>query len=157
MAADADYTPLVIRLRKHLKITVVYAAKATSVAYRAACDSIIDEVSMLEILAGEEDHSQQAEETGTIEMVQDQPTSEKVKDIIDGYFAESEQGHKANVSTLGHLLRRRFPDLSNDWLGHTSLSQLLRRICSLKVEMVGTRTLASRQDVSAPEDTTPHV
>ena len=50
MAADADYTPLIIRLRKHMKTTVVYAAMQTSVAYRAACDSLIDERSMLEIL-----------------------------------------------------------------------------------------------------------
>jgi len=41
MAADADYTPLVIRLRKHLKTTVVYGATAMSVAYRAACDSLL--------------------------------------------------------------------------------------------------------------------
>ena len=50
MAADADYTPLVIRLRKHMKTTVVYAAMETSAAYRAACDSIIDERSLLELL-----------------------------------------------------------------------------------------------------------
>ena len=55
MAADADYTPLVIRLRKHMKTTVVYAATATSVAYRAACDSIIDERSLLEILEQNDD------------------------------------------------------------------------------------------------------
>ena len=84
MAADADYTPLVIRLRKHMKTTVVYAAMETSVAYRAACDSIIDERSMLEIL--EHDNEVIAEVSTGIPS--NQPTPEKVAGIVDRYFAE---------------------------------------------------------------------
>lgn len=38
MAADADYTPLVIRLRKHMKTTIVYSSAKTAAAYKAACD-----------------------------------------------------------------------------------------------------------------------
>src|SRR5262245_7829518 len=50
MAADADYTPLVTRLRKHLKKTVVYKSSQTAAAYRAACDSVIDEADFIELL-----------------------------------------------------------------------------------------------------------
>jgi hypothetical protein len=32
MAADADYTPLIIRLRKHMKKTIVYLSQTTSSA-----------------------------------------------------------------------------------------------------------------------------
>lgn len=138
MAADADYTPLVIRLRKHMKTTVVYAATATSVAYQAACDSIIDERSLLEILQNDEEVSEAAS-------VSSQATPEKVADAIARYFAESEPGHRANVSTLGHLLAKQFPGISADWAGQRSLSQLLKKVCKLKVEQVESRTLAWKE------------
>lgn len=142
MAADADYTPLVIRLRKHMKTTVVYAATATSVAYQAACDSIIDERSLLEIL----EHDDEVEETETTPVRGGAPlTPEKIADAVARYFAESETGHRANVSTLGHMLAKQFPGITKDWAGQKSLSQLLRKVCKLKVETVENRTLAWKE------------
>jgi hypothetical protein len=141
MAADADYTPLVIRLRKHMKTTVVYAAMATSAAYRAACDSTIDERSLLEILEHDDEVSAEAS-TG---IPSAQPTPEKVADIVDRYFAESIQGHRANVATLGHMLNKQFPGISDGWIGHSSLSQLLKKVCQLKVENIENRTLAWKE------------
>ncbi len=141
MAADADYTPLIIRLRKHMKTTVVYAAMQTSVAYRAACDSIIDERSMLEIL----EHDDEATAETSTGILSDQPTPEKVADVVDRYFAESEQGHRVNVATLGHMLSKQFPGISDEWIGHPSLSQLLKKVCRLKVENIENRTLAWKE------------
>jgi hypothetical protein len=149
MAADADYTPLVIRLRKHMKTTVVYAALATSVAYRAACDSIIDERSFLELLQEEEPEEKQSVAAKGPEIVQDRATPERVADAVERYFAESEPGHRANVPTLGHMLMREFPGISKNWVGYPSLSQLLKKKCSLKVEKVGDRTLAWREESPA--------
>jgi hypothetical protein len=143
MAADADYTPLVIRLRKHLKTTVVYAAMATSVAYRAACDSIIDERSMLELLT--QDDEQESSAQPAPEIVKDQITPDRVKDAVARYFAESESGHKANVPTLGHMLMSQFPGIQNGWMGHPSLSQMLKRVCLLKVDRIDERTVAWKE------------
>lgn len=137
MAADADYTPLVIRLRKHMKTTVVYAATETSAAYRAACDSIIDERSLLEILEQEDDEDEAAQTIVTA-----QPTPQKVVDAVNRYFAESEPGHRANVSTLGHMLAKQFPGIAENWAGQPSLSQLLKKYCKLRVEKVENKTLA---------------
>jgi hypothetical protein len=141
MAADADYTPLVIRLRKHMKTTIVYAAKETSVAYRAACDSIIDERSMLEIL-GPDTGTTAATVAG---IPSNQPSPEKVADVVNRYFAESGKGHRANVATLGHMLSKQFPGISNGWVGHSSLSQLLKKVCGLKVENTENRNLAWKE------------
>ena len=80
MAADADYTPLVIRLRKHMKTTIVYAAKETSVAYRAACDFIIDERNT------QPDTGATAETSAGIPS--NQPSPEKVADVVNQYFAD---------------------------------------------------------------------
>ena len=142
MAADADYTPLVIRLRKHMKTTVVYAATTTSVAYQAACDSIIDERSLLEILEKEDE---EIGKEGAPAIGAAQPTPEKVADAVNRYFAESEPGHRANVSSLGHMLAKQFPGISGDWVGQRSLSQLLKKICKLKVDQVENKTLAWKE------------
>jgi hypothetical protein len=141
MAADADYTPLVIRLRKHMKITVVYAATSTSVAYRAACDSIIDERSMLDLLDAEEEENEQP----SPEVATEKANPTKVKAAIDRYFAESEAGHRANVASLGHLLMSQFPGIQQGWMGNASLSQLLKKVCALKVEKSESRTLAWKE------------
>ncbi|EAQ33466.1 hypothetical protein NB311A_09801 [Nitrobacter sp. Nb-311A] len=139
MAADADYTPLVIRLRKHMKTTVVYAAMQTSMAYRAACDSIIDERSMLEILEQKDEETKTPVSTG---VPSGQATPDKVADAVERYFAESEKGHRANVATLAHMLNKQFPGISDGWIEHPSLSQLLKKICKLRVENIDGRTLA---------------
>jgi hypothetical protein len=74
-----------------------------------------------------------------------QATPEKVADMVERYFAESEQGHRVNVSTLGHMLGKQFPGIADGWIGHPSLSQLLKKVCRLKVENVENRTLAWKE------------
>jgi len=145
MAADADYTPLVIRLRKHLKTTVVYGATAMSVAYRAACDSVIEEGSMLDLLLGDEE-----EPIVSAPAAEAKVNPDRVKDVIARYFAESEPGHRANVSTLGHMLMNQFPEIQKGWAGHSSLSQLLKRLCGLSVEQVENRTWAWKDEGGQP-------
>ena len=141
LAADADYTPLIIRLRKYMKTTVIYAPAAMSVAYRAACDSVIEEQEMLNLLEADEGPeavpAQQPVIVGGV-------TPEKIKHTVDRYFSESEPGHKANVATLGNLLIKQFPGIEDGWANHASLSQLLRRVCLLEVQRVENRTLASK-------------
>lgn len=141
MAADADYTPLVIRLRKHMKTTVVYGATNMAVAYRAACDSVIEERSMLDLLLEDDETPTVTPPTKTVT----QANPERVKDVVARYFAESLPGHKANVSTLGHMLMGEFPEIQKGWAGYNSLSQLLKKLCGLNVEQVENRTWASKQ------------
>lgn len=141
MAADADYTPLVIRLRKHMKNTVVYAAAATAVAYRAACDSIIEEASIIDLLEHDDEPGQAAASIG-------EATPEMVRLAVDQYFAESEPGHKAHVASLGHLLMGRFSGIQESWLNHSSLSALLRKVCGLTVQQVDNKTMAWKADVA---------
>jgi hypothetical protein len=124
-----------------MKTTVIYAPAAMSVAYRAACDSVIEEQEMLKLLEAEEEPeavpAQQPVIVGEV-------TPEKIKHTVDRYFAESEPGHKANVATLGHLLIKQFPGIENGWANHASPSQLLRKTCLLDVQRVENRTLASK-------------
>jgi hypothetical protein len=156
MAADADFTPLITRLRKHMKIAVVYQAPSTAAAYRAACDSVIDQESFIAVL--QRDDEEAAEEVAqkpaapaVLDAVQPiSPT--RVSDTIHRYFNESSPGHQAPVASLGNLLKDEFGDsIAADWLGYPSLSQLLKRLCNLSIEKVENRMVAFR-DTEVPQE-----
>ena len=54
LSADADLTPVLLRLRAHNRNTVVYGDEATSAAYRAIADGMIDAARFAAVLSGEE-------------------------------------------------------------------------------------------------------
>jgi hypothetical protein len=96
---------------------------------------------MVELLLADDE----PEVTHTPEIAAEVASPDKVADVIARYFAESEVGHKANVSTLGAMLMKQFPGISENWAGYPTLSQLLRRGCLLKVGQVENRTLAWKE------------
>ena len=147
MAADADYTPLVTRLRKHMKATVVYQAKATAAAYTAACNSVIGETELIELLKGQDEEAI-AQGKPAAPMVSMPPiTPNRVADAVHRYFSESETGHKAHVASIGNMLRDQFgKDISEDWVGFNSLGQLLKKLCNLHVETINNRPVAWREE-----------
>jgi NYN domain len=142
MAADADYTPLVIRLRKHLKTTIVYAAPSTSGAYKAACDSIIEQKTMIEIL--------KIIVNPDIDTDNQQPSDIKIditdiKIVTDRYFNESNEGHEIDVSSLILKVRQTYPNFEFTEFGFNSISQLFRNGCSLEVyKNAESRTMVRR-------------
>jgi uncharacterized LabA/DUF88 family protein len=148
MAADADFTPLVIRLRKYMKRTVVYAARSTSAAYRQACDAQIEEADLIELFDEPEDDA--PEPTGTTQrMVNVRParsepskiemttpraggkapiTIERISSLIARYYIESGDGYEEAVPVLANLLKTEFgPEIMETWAGCGSISQLLKR------------------------------
>lgn len=149
MAADADYTPLVIRLRKHMKKTMIYMTENTATAYQAAADSVLSQSTIVQILSDTD------EDTNVVEAAVAEPitatspaqpiTPTRVAESVHRYFKESAPGHKAPVASLGHLLRREFgPSLKQDgYLGHQTLAHLLKDLCNLKIERVEGRDFAS--------------
>lgn len=53
LSADADLTPVLLRLRAHNRNTVVYGDEATTSAYQAIADGMIDAARFAAVLAGE--------------------------------------------------------------------------------------------------------
>jgi uncharacterized LabA/DUF88 family protein len=150
MAADADFTPLVIRLRKYMKRTVVYASKSTSAAYRQACDAQIDEADLIELF--DEPDVEAPEPTGIpprivnarpVKSETDPPknammaarvggtapiTIERISSVIARYYIESGDGYEEAVPVLANLLKTEFgPEIMDGWAGCGSISQLLKR------------------------------
>jgi hypothetical protein len=140
-AADADYTPLVIRLRKYLKKTVIYAARYTSGAYRAACDSVIDENDFLELFeeAVENVAPKKLAESPLVTPPKVSPPGtvsvSHVADTLQRYFTESGVGYSAPLATVGHRLMKTYgKEISDGWLGQKTLSRLLKSVGN--VEMI---------------------
>jgi uncharacterized LabA/DUF88 family protein len=53
LSADADFTPVLLRLRAHNRSTVIYGDEAVSAAYKAITDGTIDAERFALVLAGE--------------------------------------------------------------------------------------------------------
>lgn len=53
LSADADLTPVLLRLRAHNRNTVVYGDEATTAAYKAIADGMIDAARFAAVLAGD--------------------------------------------------------------------------------------------------------
>ena len=54
MSADADFTPVLLRLRAHNRATVIFANDVTAANYTAIADAMIEEGAFTALLAGEE-------------------------------------------------------------------------------------------------------
>jgi hypothetical protein len=49
MSADADFTPLMLRLRAHDRRTVIVTSGPSAPAFRAACDHVVDEDTFIDV------------------------------------------------------------------------------------------------------------
>jgi hypothetical protein len=54
LSADADLTPVLLRLRAHNRSTVIYASAATTANYKALADAVIDEATLVALLSSEQ-------------------------------------------------------------------------------------------------------
>lgn len=64
LSGDADFTPLLTRLRMHDRRTTIYANPVTASAYRAVCDGMIAEEKLMELLAAAEERGRRGEANG---------------------------------------------------------------------------------------------
>ena len=54
LSADADLTPMLLRLRAHDRTTMIFAKDVTAANYKAIADAMIDEEAFMTLLAGKE-------------------------------------------------------------------------------------------------------
>jgi hypothetical protein len=146
MAADADFTPLVIRLRKYMRELSCMLPDPHQL--RQACDAQIEEADLIELFDEPEDDA--SEPTGsTPRMVNVRParsepskidaatarvggkapiTTERIASLITRYYIESGDGYEEAVPVLANLLKTEFgPEILETWAGCGSISQLLKR------------------------------
>lgn len=131
-SGDADFTPLLLNLRKHARYSVVLPIGLASPAYKASCDFLINSSTFIETVLGVGiEDEEEFEANGEREIVQaDKSLLKKM----------AEQVHKATmVSPSGvpgsdlPAIYKQFHEFkqSNHWLGFFSLKKLTEEIVKL--------------------------
>jgi NYN domain len=138
LSGDADFTPVLIRLRAHARRTVVFANDFTAAPYTAICDGEIREAALIElILAGE------LPETGREGAAA--PPRGKIEETRREILAEVIAGVRASAAPvpLEALADRALRALGHEktiatgWAGAGSFRELLRRSLPDEIKLTG--------------------
>jgi hypothetical protein len=139
-SGDADFTPLMSRLRRHDRLTAVLAAGDIAAAYRSACDALFSIKEFVEEGLGR-DYGEHA--NGAAALLLDLTAEKKqlLRRMADRVYDQA-------VAPEG-ILKKHLPDIfkhfsefwqSDDWLGFHSLNQLTEAV------------VAQRDDLAVIED-----
>jgi len=139
LSGDADFTPVLIRLRAHARRTVVFANDFTAAPYTAICDGEIREAALIELLlagelpAGGRDDGAAAPAKGKIE----EARREILAEVIAGVRASAapvplEALADRALRALGHE-----KTIATGWAGAGSFRELLRRSLPEEIKLTG--------------------
>ena len=117
LSGDADFTPVLLRLSKHDRRSAVLAVGPASVAYKAACDLLIDQDTFLEEAMGVT-----VQPSGAGEGPRNTAMQELLRRVADKVYEKA--------SAIGELVATDLPGIyrefteftsSTNWLGFNSL------------------------------------
>ncbi len=125
MSADADFTPILLKLRKWNRRAVVLAVGSSSPAYRAASDLVIDEEAFLaEALASTDTPSPAAKPSGS-RLLSPQNRREYSRLVQESVGSASAP---VAMAVLASRIRRAHPQITSDWLGFGSFKLFLEAL-----------------------------
>ncbi len=139
LSGDADFTPVLIRLRAHARRTVVFANDFTAAPYTAICDGEVREAALIELIlaggTGEEPREEAlpAATKGRIE----EARREILAEVIAGVRASAspvplEALADRALRALGHERT-----IATGWAGAGSFRELLRRGLPDEIKLTG--------------------
>jgi NYN domain len=129
LSADADFVPVLNRLRKELKRSVIFTSYDTASAYRNCSDATIGAEFFRTLFASEAastratTSSTQSHQRGKLPV----DFSKQVEDCL--ILAANKRLGKLPLATAAQVLREKLPDLiGGNWAGHNSLGNLIRNL-----------------------------
>jgi hypothetical protein len=135
LSGDADFTPVLLRLSKHDRRSSVLAVGPASVAYKAACDLLIDQDTFLEEAIGvaATQSARSADSPATTAM------QELLRRIADKVYERASSIGELIATDLPAIFRE-FPEFtaSTNWLGFNSLRMMTGAVTQARrdLEMV---------------------
>jgi NYN domain-containing protein len=142
LSGDADFTPVLIRLRAHARRTVVFANDFTAAPYTAICDGEIREAALIElILAGELPEGTPGDAAGSggtpVRSRIDEARREILAEVVAGVRASAapvplEALADRALRALGHE-----KTIATGWAGAGSFRELLRRSLPEEIRLTG--------------------
>jgi hypothetical protein len=134
LSGDADFTPVLLRLSKHDRRSAILAIGPASVAYKAACDLLIDQDTFLEEAIGATPNPAARAAAG--------PSSNSAMgDLLRGIADKIYE----RTSTSGELVATELPPIfrefseftaSNNWLGFNSLRNMTMAVVATRRDLV---------------------
>jgi len=126
MSADADFTPVLLKLRKHDRRAVVLAIGPSSSAYTSASDLLINQDEFIDVLSGPAEEPEPVAVTGAVPVELPRSSWDAYSQVV----REQVGGAPAPVSlaALAQRLRSAYPGLETDWGGCGSFNALLSRL-----------------------------
>lgn len=134
LSGDADFTPVLLRLSKHDRRSAILAVGPASVAYKAACDLLIDQDTFLEEAIG----ATPAQSTRTAS----NPYATSALDDLLSRIADKVY-ERASVAS-GELVATELPPIfrefseftsSTNWLGFNSLRNMTLAVCQCRGDL----------------------
>ena len=130
LSGDADFTPVLIRLRAHARRTVVFANDFTAAPYTAICDGEVREAALIDLLLSGEPTDGPREEAGAAAPAQsriEEARREILSEVVAGVRASAtpvplEALADRALRALGHERT-----IATGWAGAGSFRELLRR------------------------------
>lgn len=130
-SGDADFTPLLQRLREHDRRTAILAIGAAAAAYKSCADEVIDEMSFVQEALGLSPASLIAAHEASQRLLHPLADPELLQRIAMALrTAASQQGILLATELPG--IYKRFPEFpKSNWLGYFSLRSLTEAVVSL--------------------------
>lgn len=133
LSGDADFTPVLLRLSKHDRRSAILAIGPASVAYKAACDLLIDQDTFLEEAIG-------ATLGQTTRAAAGPSASSAMDELLRGIADKVYE----RASTSGELVATELPPIfrefseftaSTNWLGFNSLRNMTMAVVSTRPDL----------------------
>jgi len=134
LSGDADFTPLLLKLRKHARFSAVLSVGYASPAYRASSDHLIKVNAFIETALGVTYQDEHEEETLPGNVKVDQTL---LKSISDRVFEAAVQPTGVPANDLPAIYKK-FSEFkqSNHWLGFRSLKNLTQAVVERHGDLV---------------------
>ncbi|MEM9554356.1 MAG: NYN domain-containing protein [Acidobacteriota bacterium] len=127
-SGDADFTPVLLRLRAHDRRTVAFTVGPASTAFRAACDAVLDEETYIEDGLG-------------VEYAETVPVPHDPSDSLRGVLLRMEERLNELAAAVGGIrgdqlvgVYKEFPEFTSgqNWLDYFSLRRMTEAVLSTR-------------------------
>ncbi len=132
LSGDADFTPVLLRLSKHDRRSAILAVGPASVAYKAACDLLIDQDTFLEEAIG----ATPSQAARTAYGPSNSAMAELLHHIADKIYERASASGELVATELPPIFRE-FPEFtaSTNWLGFNSLRNMTMAVVSTRPDL----------------------
>jgi len=132
LSGDADFTPVLLRLSKHDRRSAILAVGPASVAYKAACDLLIDQDTFLEEAIGATPGQTARAAYGP----SNSAMTDLLRHIADKVYERASASGELVATELPPIFRD-FPEFtaSTNWLGFNSLRNMTMAVVSTRRDL----------------------